>query len=120
MKWLADACVDARLVEALQKAECDIRQSASQELALPDEDVLKIAYKEDRILLTDDKDFGEWIVRRKSPVHGLVFVRIESVEIELKIVRVVSLYKLLGDSLRGKILIIGPERYRLRSIESER
>lgn len=118
MKWLADACVDARLVEALQKAGCDIRLLVSQERSLPDEDVLKIAYQEDRVILTDDKDFGEWVVRRKEPIHGLVFVRIDPEQIELKILRVVSLYKLLGDGLKNKILIIGPERYRLRPIES--
>jgi predicted nuclease of predicted toxin-antitoxin system len=118
LKWLADACVDARLVEALQKAECDIRQLAPQELSFPDEDVLKIAHEEDRLLLTDDKDFGEWVVRRRRPVPGLIIVRIDPVEINLKILRVISLYKQLGANLRGKILIVGPAHHRLRPIET--
>lgn len=116
MKWLADACVDARLVESLKMAGCDIRQLASQETSLSDEDVLKIAYEEERILLTDDKDFGEWVVRRKSPVHGLIIVRIDPLEINLKISQLIDIYKNFKDELRGKILIVGPEHYRLRPI----
>lgn len=43
--------------------------SAASEIALgaSDEDLLALAYNEQRVLVTDDKDFGELVYRRGLP-----------------------------------------------------
>lgn len=116
MKWLADACVDVRLVTALKNAGCDIRQVNVGEDPRPDEAVIELASKEERILLTDDKDFGDWVIRRRRPVPGLVLVRIHPTLIDLKISRVVSLYRSCGTSLHGNLLVVGPRFHRIRPL----
>ena len=42
---------------------------------LPDRDVLAIARNERRILITNDRDFGELIVRERLPHAGVIFFR---------------------------------------------
>jgi predicted nuclease of predicted toxin-antitoxin system len=117
VKWLADACVDARLVAALNAAGCSIRQVKLGEDPRADEDILEVAWTEGRLVLSDDKDFGQWVIRKRRRVPGLVLVRIEPTLIELKITRVVDLYRRLGQSLRGKLLVVGPRFHRLRDLE---
>ncbi|MBI4606169.1 MAG: DUF5615 family PIN-like protein [Planctomycetes bacterium] len=117
MKWLADACVDARLVAALKDAGCLIRQVKVGEDPRADEEILDLAWSEGRIVLSDDKDFGEWVIRRRRRVPGLVLVRIDPTLIDLKIARVVDLYRRLGQSLHGKLLVVGPRFHRLRALE---
>lgn len=43
-----------------------------------DEVILEKAFRENRILLTNDKDFGEMIYREKHAHHGVVFLRLIS------------------------------------------
>jgi predicted nuclease of predicted toxin-antitoxin system len=42
---------------------------------LNDREVLNLANREDRILVTFDKDFGELVVREKVKVKGLILLR---------------------------------------------
>ena len=41
-----------------------------------DKDVLKFAEKEKRILVTNDKDFGELVFRLNKPSYGVVLMRL--------------------------------------------
>ena len=40
-----------------------------------DDEVLLAAYDEGRILLTEDKDFGELVYRLKKPSRGIILLR---------------------------------------------
>ncbi|HLD85217.1 MAG TPA: DUF5615 family PIN-like protein [archaeon] len=42
-----------------------------------DKDVLKLAEKEKRILVTNDKDFGELVFRLNMPSSGVVLMRLK-------------------------------------------
>jgi len=35
-----------------------------------------LGWSEGRVLITEDKDFGEWVYRLKKPVMGIVLIRI--------------------------------------------
>ena len=59
MKFLADECVDAGLVNALRVAGYDAIFVGDAAKGILDEQVLAMAAREGRILLTEDKDFGE-------------------------------------------------------------
>jgi hypothetical protein len=62
MKFLFDQSADFRLIPHLSNLGHDV-QAISRNFphGLPDEDVLKIARKEQRILIVADRDFGELI-----------------------------------------------------------
>jgi len=38
-------------------------------------EVLKQAVDQKRILLTEDKDFGEWVFAHKEEMYGVLFIR---------------------------------------------
>jgi predicted nuclease of predicted toxin-antitoxin system len=62
MKFLLDQSTDGRLAVYLRKLGHDVtRIAADYPAGLLDPKILSIAYAEGRILITDDRDFGEWV-----------------------------------------------------------
>ena len=55
--------------------------------ALPDEEVLSIALREDRILITNDRDFGELIFRQRLPHSGVILFRLPATALAAKLSR---------------------------------
>ena len=88
MKFLADECCDADLVEALRTDGHDVRYVMETMRGASDTAVLRRAYDEGRIVLTEDKDFGELVYRLRRPVHGLVLLRFAADERTQKVPRV--------------------------------
>lgn len=84
MRWLADECVSARLVKCLRETGHDVAYMAESEAGASDVAVLDHAQREVRLLLTDDKDFGELVVRRRWVVPGLVMMRIDNEQPDVK------------------------------------
>jgi predicted nuclease of predicted toxin-antitoxin system len=73
MKFLLDQNTDARLLVYLKQLSHDatqIRRTYPENI--PDPDVLALAYQEKRILITGDRDFGEWVFRFKRPHAGVI------------------------------------------------
>jgi predicted nuclease of predicted toxin-antitoxin system len=83
MRFLADECIDAAIVGRLRAAGHDVRYVAESDAAADDDAVLRLAVDEARILLTEDKDFGE-IVLRSLPATGVILLRIGSGNRDLK------------------------------------
>jgi Domain of unknown function (DUF5615) len=76
MRWLADECVDAALVRRLRGAGYDVIYAAEVASGATDAQILRRANDEDRLLLTEDKDFGEFVFRWHMTVPGLVLLRV--------------------------------------------
>ena len=76
MNFLADECCDRGLVEALRKAEYDVLYILESKRGATDDEVLALAFDERRIIISEDKDFGELVYRLKKPAHGIILIRI--------------------------------------------
>jgi predicted nuclease of predicted toxin-antitoxin system len=67
LRLLADECCDRDLVLLLRQAGHDVRYVAEGNAGHSDDAVLRLAVQEDRVLLTEDTDFGELVVRLGRP-----------------------------------------------------
>jgi predicted nuclease of predicted toxin-antitoxin system len=72
VKVLADECCDAPLVRGLRSDGHDVLYAKEIAPGADDEFVLELACSERRILLTEDKDFGELVVRLGMPAYGIL------------------------------------------------
>ena len=79
MRWLADECVDAGLVLHLRADGHDVAYMAEIMPAASDLEVVTRARAEGRVLLTEDKDFGDLIfaVVRSNSGRPFCFVSIQ-------------------------------------------
>jgi predicted nuclease of predicted toxin-antitoxin system len=66
MRWLLDECVDAALADQLRKLGHDVIYIAETAPQATDSDVLRRAVVEDRLLLTEDKDFGDLVIQKST------------------------------------------------------
>ena len=77
MRFLPDQSTDARLLTHLRNLGHDAtRIGADYPAGISDLQVLALAHAEGRILITDDRDFGELVVRSKQPHAGVIFLRL--------------------------------------------
>ena len=114
MKFLVDECSDPQLVYRLRKDGHDVLYITEYGPGLDDREVLDLAIKNDRLLITEDKDFGELIFRFKKEVPGLILLRFDSKEKNDKINRLLKLINSRNSSLIGKYTVIDQHKYRIR------
>ena len=116
MRWLADECMAAELVEQLRAAGHDAAYMAELTPSTSDQQVIDRACDEHRLLLTEDKDFGELVFHRGRSVPGLVLLRIGSGRHHLKWLRLQAVIARLGEGLTGRHTVIDESRFRSRPL----
>ena len=116
MRFLADECVDAGLIARLRDGGHDVQSVAEKCRGSSDQGVLDLAIEGGRILLTEDKDFGEFAFRRLRPVPGIVLLRIRPVRRDLKWPRLHAAIDRFGDDLSGRYTVVEENRFRARPL----
>ena len=88
MRFLLDENVDLPLGDYLSAAGHDVTAVAvDYTRSIEDHEVLAIARAEGRILITNDKDFGELIYRQQLKHTGVILFRLRDEDIPTKIAR---------------------------------
>lgn len=77
LKFLVDECTGAKVSDALSDDKFSVKYVGRIMLGAKDKRVLEKAHEEDRVLVTNDKDFGEIIYRRGKPHAGVILLRLE-------------------------------------------
>lgn len=116
MRWLVDECVAAGLVSHLRAWLEDVVYLAEIAPAGSDAEVMARAQEEGRILLTEDKDFGDLVFRRGHSVPAIVLLRIDPAMRERKRVRLDAAVSRFGEHLFGRYTIVEEGRFRSRPL----
>ena len=113
MRFLADESCDFGVVTALRTAGHDVSAIVETNPGAEDEAVLALARTEDRVLLTEDKDFGLLAFARGQQTAGVVLIRFNAGVRRALGRAIVELVEELGDRLRGAFVVVEPGRARL-------
>ena len=116
MNFLADECCDAGLVESLRNDGHNVLYIMEEKPGATDDEVLLIALNSNRILITEDMDFGEFVYRFKKPAKGIILIRIDVKERHLKWERLRKLIENYPDRLKGRFVVIDTQKFRFRPI----
>jgi predicted nuclease of predicted toxin-antitoxin system len=100
------------VIRALRAAGHDVFAIA-ESAGASDEAVMARAYREGRVLSTEDRDFGELVYARGQPAAGVVFVKFPSRVREAKPAAVVETVAKLGARLREGFAVVEPGRVRV-------
>lgn len=114
MKILADECCDAGLVEALRAAGHDVLSVSSTTPGAVDDAVLAQAVGGGRLLLTEDRDFGELVFAGLSEHEGVLYVRFPGNARQAMIARARAFVAERGESLLGSFTVLTPGGARIR------
>ena len=116
MRLLVDECCDPRLVAALRGAGHDVRYMLEGDCGADDEAILALSQTESRILITEDKDFGELAIRYGKPVPGLILLRFTPDHRHHKARALLALLADHGDRLAGRCAVVEVSSVRLRPL----
>jgi predicted nuclease of predicted toxin-antitoxin system len=85
MRFLVDECTGPAVAQWLRERGHDVFSVFEQGRGMDDDEVIHRASTENRILVTNDKDFGEKVYRERRPHRGVVLLRLEDERAENKI-----------------------------------
>ena len=115
MRFLLDQSTDARLIPFLRAHGHDATRIGSEYPAgLTDQTVLARAHTEQRILITDDRDFGELVFRLRQPHSGVIYLRLgDEADLATKTERIAYVLTHYADRL-DQFLVVTAHRVRIR------
>ena len=114
MKILADENIEKPIIDYLRSRRYDIYWIAEKRSSIGDNKVLSIANKEKRILITNDKDFGELIFLQRKLSTGIVLLRFKSEDALNKVKVLRKVFPLYARKLKGHFTVISERRIRFR------
>ena len=111
-RYLANENFPARIVHYLQDRGDDVLSAAKEMHGVSDEAVLARAIRENRILLTFDRDFGELAFHQRMPAtSGIVLFRLKQLPSDV-IHHFLQTFFESGPTLRGMFTVASPGQFR--------
>lgn len=116
VRFLADENIPGPVVARLRAAGFDVEWIDEEQPGTGDVDVAALAIADDRVLLTEDHDFGELAIRRQVSLPGCVLIELPRLPSLQKGERVAAVLREHGDEARGTFMVIEPGRVRMRPL----
>jgi predicted nuclease of predicted toxin-antitoxin system len=96
MRFLVDECTGPVLALWLERQGHDVFSVYDQARGLDDDQVIEKAFEANRILITNDKDFGEKIFREGLDHRGVILLRLKD---ERNANKIFAIQRVLADYL---------------------
>lgn len=106
MRFLADENLEGPIVRRLRELGHDVLWIREDRPGVPDTDVLELAGREQRVLLTNDKDFAELTYFKRLASTGIVLLRLPNFRSAGKAERLVAVLAQISDRLEGWFTVI--------------
>ena len=118
MKLLADEGFNGNFVRALRSKGFEVEWVLESRPGITDREVIAHASTNSQLLLTEDKDFGEWVFAHKVSGVTIVFVRYTSDEVNEMVEALVQVLTSLSRSagVPHEFITITTRKIRRRSI----
>jgi predicted nuclease of predicted toxin-antitoxin system len=111
--FLADESCDFAVVRALRSAGYNVLSIAEEAPQTQDPEVIALSAREGRVLLTEDKDFGQLVYAELLESSGVILIRFPADERKALPGAVLEAIEKLGDRLVGAFIVLTPQRIRI-------
>jgi predicted nuclease of predicted toxin-antitoxin system len=113
LRFLADESCDFAVVRALRAEGHDVVAVAEYATRSIDRELMEQARQEERILITEDKDFGRLVFAGKMPSAGVILIRFPGNARSRLAQVVVHLVRERGAEIGGAFVVIQPAHIRI-------
>lgn len=113
---IADENIDYRIIKALRKVSIDVISVCEDYTGICDEDVIFLSKELKRVILTEDKDFGDWVFAHKIKGVSVILLRYNFKDVEKIIPILCKLISEKQETLDGKFSTITIYKIRTRVI----
>jgi len=112
LRFLADENIEKGIVNHLLAAGYDIKWVRESVPAASDERVTQLARKEKRILITNDKDFGELTFMQRRISSGIILFRLKGQSVVEKIRLLDELLRVHQERLVSHFVVMTKKKIR--------
>ena len=116
MRFLADENCHEAVIKAYRDAGHDVLSIKDTRPGTPDMEVLSESVESGRILLTEDKDFGELIFAAGQRTCEVILFRLPGVSRQAIVQRALDLLESHADRLENGFVVVEPNRIRFATM----
>lgn len=113
---LADENIEQRIIVKLREAGVEVFSVYDKARGISDEEVIKLSLNPQRIILTEDKDFGEWVFAHHVNTISVILLRYEWKDTLLIADKLVQLIRKNENDLFGKFTTLTTTKVRTRPV----
>jgi predicted nuclease of predicted toxin-antitoxin system len=115
MRFIVDECTGPAVARWLRAGSHEVFSVYEDARGMSDEDILTKANSENWILITNDKDFGEMVYRKRVPHRGVIFLRLDDERAASKIDAIRKLLTSYAGQLPNAFVVVSETRIRFAS-----
>jgi predicted nuclease of predicted toxin-antitoxin system len=115
LKLLVDVGVGKAVENWLKTQGHDVLAVRDLDPRMPDLNILALAVREQRLVVTMDKDFGELVYRSRQPHAGVLLLRLEEARSDEKVAVVNEILRKYEKQVSGNFSVYQGGRLRIRT-----
>ena len=116
VRIIADENIDNFIIHTLRNDNYEVISIKESYRGIKDIEIIVLANKNECLILTEDKDFGEWVFSHGMNSIGILFIRYDEKELKDITKTIQALLKEYGDTLYNKFTVITKNKIRIRDI----
>jgi predicted nuclease of predicted toxin-antitoxin system len=113
---LADENIDRLIIEALRRNGFEVQSIKENTPGISDERIVEFSTNQPWVILTNDKDFGNWVFAHNRKNISVVFLRYMFPDRTKMIDLVVKLFQDHYESLQGKFTTVTVKKIRTTTL----
>jgi predicted nuclease of predicted toxin-antitoxin system len=114
LRFLIDVGVGKKVEDFLDKSGYDILSARQINPRISDSEIIDIAAKDNRIVITVDKDFGELIYNSGLMHKGILLLRTENCNGDKKVRILSEILRYYSEELKENFCVFSKDRLRIR------
>ncbi|MEM1557479.1 MAG: DUF5615 family PIN-like protein [Thermoproteota archaeon] len=115
MRLLLDESIGIKVYQKLKQMGFDVVSAINSMRGASDEGIIRKAIDEDRVIITNDKDFG-WLAYLHKP-PGVILLRLKDERTENKVKIITYIMEKHRKNILGNILVASEKKIRIRRLE---
>lgn len=119
MRFLADECCPLAVVARLRAAGHDVRYAAESDHRADDLALLAVAEAENRIIVTEDFDFGDLLIRDQHQAPGVIILFLPHLSPDERAERLARVLSFRSFSPQRALTIVEATRVRQRMLRAQ-
>ena len=118
MRFLVDECTGPAVAGWLREKKHEVFSVYAQARGMSDDDIIRKAFAENWILITNDKGFGEKVFRERRRHRGVIFLRLGDERPLSKIETMRQLLEGYADKLADHFVVVSETQVRFARPEN--
>jgi predicted nuclease of predicted toxin-antitoxin system len=112
MRFIVDECTGTGVANWLKRQNYEVFSVFDEARGIDDDTIIEKAFKENWMLITNDKDFGEKVYRERLPHRGIILLRLADDRSFNKIHVIKRLLCTYGENLTDRFVVATEDRIR--------